>query len=406
MSRGRPSTLLASARMRKAGLRLSYTPMSAGKGDGGAPRAETNAMSTTMPAARRGSRFTADSAFSAAWTVKGGPGRKKAAEPMGVDRDAAGRLAGLVWHEPGPDAKKRFDGLARVGVDGTGCRRGHGHITIVVNHDASAVAWAHRGRGKEVPDLFFGELPPEQREPIPVATGDGARRIADPMRERCPNADRRVDPFHVVEWADDALGSARLDSWRRARIALPGLQRKAREAKKSRADGQDGLRAGIKDAKKAVEGLKNSECALGKNEQDLTERQRERLSTIQSEDGPLARGRRPKERLGAAFAPRDPGLAEECLDRWTRGARRCGTAASVELRRKIRRHREHILDTVRFGLGNARIGATNNKIRLPLRIACGFRDIDTMTGLAMPVCSSMEIPCPGRKRNTPTDTGA
>ena len=212
-------------------------------------RSERGVATAAVPWARRGSRFTADFAFSAAWMVKGGPGRKKVAELMRVDRDTVGRLVGLVWHEPGPDAKKRFDGLARVGIDETGCRKGHGYITIVVNHDTNTVVWAHKGRGKEVPDLFFGELPPEQRESILVVTGDGARRIADSTRECCPNADRRVDPFHVVEWANDALDSARLDSWRRARIALPGLQRKAREAKKSKADGQDGLRAGIKDAK-------------------------------------------------------------------------------------------------------------------------------------------------------------
>ena len=366
---------------------------------------EHGVVTAAVPWARHGSRFTTDFAFSAAWMVKGGLSKKKVAELMRVDWDTVGRLVDLVWHEPEPDVKKRFDGLVRIGIDETSYRKGHSYITIVVNHDTNTVVWAHKGHGKEVLDLFFKELSPEQRESIVAATGDGARWITDSMKEYCPNADRCVDPFHVVEWANGALDSVRLDSWRRARITLLDLQRQAREAKKSRADGRDGLRAEIRDAKKAVEELKNSKYALGKNERNLTERQRERLSMIQSEDGPLARGHRLKERLKAVFALKDPDLAGEYLDKWIRSAQHCRIAAFVELQRKIRRHREHVLNTIRFGLSNARIEATNNKIKLLLRIAYGFRNIDTMISLVMLFCSSIEIPWPGRKRNTPTNTG-
>ena len=82
-------------------------------------------------------------------------------------------------------------------------------------------------------------------------------------------------------------------------------------------------------------------------------------------------------------------------------AQRCRIPAFVELGRKVRRHREHILDTVRYGLSNARIEATNNKIKLLIRIAYGFRNIDAMIGLIMLFCSSIEIPRPGRTAQKP-----
>ena len=366
---------------------------------------EHGVATAAVPWAKPGSRFTTDFAFAAAWMVKGGLSKKKVAEHLRIDWDTVGRLVDLVWHELEPDVKKRFDGLVRIGIDETSYRKGHGYITIVVNHDTNTVVWAHKGHGKEVLDLFFNELTPQQRESVLVVTGDGARWITDSMKQYCPNADRCVDPFHVVEWANDALDSVRLDSWRRARIALLDLQRKAREAKNSKTDGQDGLRSEIKEAKKAVEELKNSKYALGKNEENLTERQRERLSMIQAEDGPLARGHRLKERLKAVFALKDPDLSEEYLDKWIRSAQHCRIAAIVELQRKIRRHRTHILNTIRFGLSNARIEATNNKIKLLLRIAYGFRNIDTMISLVMLFCSSIEIPWPGRMRKTPANKG-
>ena len=102
-----------------------------------------------------------------------------------------------------------------------------------------------------------------------------------------------------------------------------------------------------------------------------------------------------RERKARARTPR-VSLAEEELDGWLGWAQRCRIPAFVELGRKVRRHKEHILDTVRYGLSNARIEATNNKIKLLIRIAYGFRNIDAMIGLIMLFCSSIEIPWPGR----------
>ena len=54
----------------------------------------------------------------------------------------------------------------------------------------------------------------------------------------------------------------------------------------------------------------------------------------------------------------------------------------------------------------ARIEATNNKIKLLLRLDYGFRNIDTMIGLIMLFCSSIEIPRTGRKQKEPINKGS
>ena len=157
----------------------------------------------------------------------------------------------------------------------------------------------------------------------------------------------------------------------------------------------------IRQAKKNVDEIKQSKYALGKNPENLTTKQQERLALIQAEDPQLMRGHAMKEKLRLIFKLTDPTLAEEELDGWLGWAQRCRIPAFVELGRKIRRHREHILDTVRYGLSNARIEATNNKIKLLIRIAYGFRNIDAMIGLIMLFCSSIEIPWPGRTAQKP-----
>lgn len=71
--------------------------------------------------------------------------------------------------------------------------------------------------------------------------------------------------------------------------------------------------------------------------------------------------------------------------------------AFKELYKKIKRHKEHILNTIRYGMSNARIEATNNKIKLIIRKAYGFRNIQNMLDMVYLVCSDIKIPLPNRK---------
>lgn len=359
---------------------------------------EHGVLTARVPWADAGSRFTTDVAFSAAWMLKGGLSKKRVSEWLRVDWKTVGRLVSLVRDRLEPDPKVRYDGLVRIGIDETSYRKGHSYITVIVNHDTNTVVWAHKGYGKEVIELFFGELSEEQRASILLVSGDGAGWITDAVKKYCPNATRCLDPFHVVEWANDALDSLRLDAWRRARAAVA---ERVRELEASKPADDKAAKEEIRLAKKAVDEIKRSKYALGKNPENLTRSQQERLALIQADDPKLRRGHEMKEKLRLIFKLSDPEVAETALNGWLAHAQRCRIPAFVELGRKIRRHRDHILNTVRHGLSNARIEAMNNKIKLLIRIAYGFRDIDTMIGLIMLFCSSLQIPWPGRTPQKP-----
>ena len=82
------------------------------------------------------------------------------------------------------------------------------------------------------------------------------------------------------------------------------------------------------------------------------------------------------------------------LDHWIKWAQRCRIPAFVELQRKIRRHYDAILATLESGLSNARIEAVNNKIKLSVRMAYGFRNIGNMIDMIMLRCSDLTVPLP------------
>ena len=48
---------------------------------------------------------------------------------------------------------------------------------------------------------------------------DAAEWIADVVSDRCPDAIRCADPFHVVGWATEALDAVRREAWSNARRA-------------------------------------------------------------------------------------------------------------------------------------------------------------------------------------------
>ena len=57
-----------------------------------------------------------------------------------------------------------------------------------------------------------------------MVTGDGARWITDCVNEYTPDCERCVDPFHVVEWAMDALDKVRREAWREAHAKAKALK--------------------------------------------------------------------------------------------------------------------------------------------------------------------------------------
>ena len=67
-----------------------------------------------------------------------------------------------------------------------------------------------------------------------------------------------------------------------------------------------------------------------------------------------------------------------------------------ELAKKIKRNMVFILNTISYGLSNARIESANNKIKLLIRRSYGFRNIDSMFNMIYLICSDIKIPLPNR----------
>ena len=356
---------------------------------------EHGVVTAYIPWAYPGSGFTRDFDLTVGWLAVYLP-RSVVSEYMRIDWETVGRCVHRTLNEIEPERSRRLDNLVNIGIDETGYKKGHKYITVIVNHDTNCVVWAAQGHGKAVLESFYRQLSPEQLESIKVVTGDGARWITDCVNKFTPDCERCVDQFHVVQWAMDALDEVRREIWNEAYAEVKRLKKEnPRSPGRPRAD--DSVNAEIKAATKKAEEIKNSAYALGKAPEHLTEKQELRVQMIAENNDRLYRAYRMKEMLRLLLKIKDVDEAEAELKRWLWWASHSRIPAFKELYAKIKRHKDHILNAIRLGMSNARIEATNNKIKLVIRKAYGFRNIQNLLDMVYMVCSDLKIPLPNRK---------
>lgn len=356
---------------------------------------EHGVVTANVPWAYPDSKFTKDFDMTVAWLAKYLP-KSAVAEYMRIDWGTVGRCISRTLDVIEPNIKNRLNNLKIIGIDETSYKKGYKYITVIVNHETNTVVWAHEGHGKEILKLFYEELTEEQRNSIQVVTGDGARWITDCVNEYTPNCERCVDPFHVVEWCGDALNKVRTEAWQQAKITVNELNKNVRKGS-GRYKKEDKDFEKLQEAKKIAKDIKNSSFALEKAPEHLTENQAIKLEMIANSNPRLYRAYTLKEELRLLLKMKDVETAEIELKKWRWKASHSRIDVFVELSKKIKRHEKHILNTIKLGLSNARIEANNNKIKLIIRKAYGFRNLQNMLDMIYMVCSNLVIPLPNRK---------
>ncbi len=358
---------------------------------------EHGVVTMNVPWAYPNSSFTKDFDLTVAWLVRQ-ISKSAITEYMRIDWATIGRCVSRARNDLEPDILKRLDGLKNIGIDETSYKKGHRYITTVVNLDTNEVVWAHENHGKTVLEQFYKLLTPEQLSSIKAVAADGARWITDCVNEYTPNCERCIDPFHVVEWATDALDEIRTEAWREAQAKVTELK-KENPRGKGRPKKDDENSQKITEAEKIAKEIKGSNYALGKSPENLTENQKIKINIIANNNKSLYYAYQLKEELRLLLKLTDLNEVKEALESWISRAFSSEIPAMVELSQKIQRHEKHILNTIKLGLSSAKVESMNNKIKLIIRRSFGFRNIQNMLDMVYLCCSNLNIPLPNRKQN-------
>jgi transposase len=319
-----------------------------------------------VPWARHGARFTRAFEDQVCWLAVN-TSKTAVAALMRIAWRTVGGICERVAAEAGREVDL-LDGLRRIGIDEIAHRKGQRYLTVVIDHDTGRLVWAAAGRDRATVERFFDQLGPERCARLELISTDMAPWLTGPLAERCPDAGRCVDPFHVVALATDALDEIRREVWNEARRA--GQPQLARD-------------------------LKGARFALCKNPEHLTGRQRAKLSTVQNTNRRLYRAYLLKEQLRQVYRI-PPQHAGALLDAWLAWAQRSRLKPFVKLAATITEHRPGIQAAIEHGLSNARVEAANTTIRLITRRAFGFHSADALIALAMLTLGRLCPPLPAR----------
>ncbi|MCA1681474.1 MAG: ISL3 family transposase, partial [Actinobacteria bacterium] len=306
-----------------------------------------------VPWARHDSRFTVAFEDQCCWLAVN-TSKKAVSQLMRVTWRTVGKVCERVAAEATAQ-RDLFAGLKRIGIDDFSHRKGHRYLTVVVDHDTGRLVWAGPGRDRKTVEKFLDLLGKERCEQIELVSCDMAESIASAIAERCPNATRCVDPFHVIKLATDALDEIRREVWNQAR--------------------REGHKQAAKD-------LKGARFVLWRNPHALSDRQQLKLAQIQQTNKALYRAYLISQQLRQIYrVPYEE--ARRLLDAWLSWARRCRLKPFVKLAKTIVKQRAGIEAAIKHGLSNARTEQVNTQLRLIARRAYGFHTPQALIALAM-----------------------
>ena len=423
---------------------------------------EHGVLTEHIPWADGKSRFTQDFNNEIAWMVCQ-MSKTAITQFESINWRTVGNCIKAAQDRIDPDITSRMHDLHRICVDETSYKKGYAYITVVYDMDRNRVVWVHEGNGLEVFRKFCEALPQEERERIQIVAGDGAKWIDACVKEYFPNATRCIDFFHVAQWANEKLDKVRVSTADRAKSeyehrkqefqkAEQDAAKASREAEEMRQSAEEELRsmpkrgrpskrklellaflASFKEAsgsdsqptKKRRRGrprkdalseehqkilddleaqaknIKKSKHALGHNPENCTSAQADKIRLIENSYPDLYRAYQLKESLRLILHMKDAETAAWELDQWVADAASSGLVPMKELSEKVRRHKENILNSIRHQANSSKSEAVNTTIKVLIRMARGFRNIENMKALIYLKCSDLVIPLHNRYQRTP-----
>jgi transposase len=317
-----------------------------------------------VPWARPGARHSRDFEDVVAWLCQR-TDKTSVCRLMRCSWEAVDRIVGDVVDDHLDES--RLDDLFHLGVDEIAYRRGHQYLTIVADHDSGDVVWVAKGRTKQALSSFFEALGPQRRAQVAAVSMDMTSIYREATRESVPHAVICLDPFHAMQWVNQALDSVYRQTPRPEHVITSGRQ------------------------------WQKTRTALRTGAERLDRDQRKIVNQIRRERHNLFRAWELKEQFRALYQRIDPVDARAYLTAWCKKAVRSKLRPFVVLAGRIRKNFDGLIAAVEWGLSNSRLEGINAKIRLINNRAHGHRSVESLAASIYLCLSGITIPLPTQR---------
>jgi transposase len=329
--------------------------------------------------ARPGARHTADFEDVVAWLAQ----HTDKTTITNLLRTSWETVAGIVQRVVAEHVDpRRLDDLYRIGVDEVSWRKGHRYLTVVADHDRDGtVVWAGEGRDHHSLEAFYDLLGADRCAKLRAVSLDMGNAYKHATDHRAPQARQCVDPFHVIQLANQAVDRARRWAWNIERQTHPS--RRYRPQRRTHAS-------------PSSRWIKNTRWALVKDPASLNDNQRAILDQLRRERSVLYRCWQIKEALRDLYRLdiTDP---DTHLTWWLNWASRSRIPSFVGLAKTIRANRQRIIAAIELGLSNSKLEGLNSKIRLINHRGYGHHSPTALIAMIYLCCGGITIQLPTQR---------
>lgn len=270
---------------------------------------------------------------------------KETASIFGTSWDTVYRA--IEWVVQWGLAHRKVGEIEAIGIDEVQYRRGHRYLTLVYQIDADCRRLLYIARDRTEASLhgFFSVIPEASIRALRFVCTDMWRPYLNVIAERAEGAVHILDRFHVMKKFGEKLDKVR-----------------AEEARQLKQDGYE-------------EVLKHSRWCLLKRPENLTENQTVKLKELLRYNLRSIRAYLMREDFQRFWSYQSATWAGKFLDAWCTRAMRSQIGPMKEMAHTLRNHREYLLNwfRARGQLSNGSVEGMNNKVKLAMRKAYGFK---------------------------------
>lgn len=242
--------------------------------------------------------------------------------------------------------------IEAIGVDEIAYRRGHKYLTLVYQIDAGCrrLLYVARDRTEDSLRGFFSTIPKTAVRGLKFVCTDMWRQYMTVIAEQAEGAVHILDRYHVMKKFGDKLSRVR-----------------AEESRQMKQDGYEEI-------------LKNSRWCLLKRRENLTTKQTVKLKELLKYNLRSVRAYLMREDFQRFWEYESATWAGKFLDQWCTRAMRSQIDPMKEMARTLRNHRALLLNwfRARGEISNGSVEGMNNKAKLALRKAYGFKSYETI----------------------------
>lgn len=239
--------------------------------------------------------------------------------------------------------QNNFDNLSVLMIDEIAVRKGHRYMTVVADYFSGRIVWMGHNRNKLTLDQFFNNLTDDQKRSIEAFAMDMWEPYINRIRHHCPDAKIVFDFFHVVQGFGRVIDKVRRSEYVKAKAS----DRKI---------------------------IKGSRYLLLKNEDNLTEDQRNHLAKLLEINHTFNSLYVLKDQLKLLYYYSQPSKVKQALDNWCTMAEQINHPSVRAFVKRLRFFEYGIVNHADYPIGTSMLEGINNKIKVIKRKSYGFHD--------------------------------